>query len=95
MKFHADTGGYNVKATYDDRSPSRPNGHAVNRKYYRFQIQGPKAKFVIDKLNGSPLPELKFFNMGEMNIKGRKVPHAAPRHGRRAGRRDLGSLRRA
>jgi vanillate/3-O-methylgallate O-demethylase len=46
VKFHADTSGLNVNATYDDRSPSRPNGHAVNRKYYRFQIQGPKAKYV-------------------------------------------------
>ena len=73
VHFQAQTSGLNVKTTYDDRSPSRPNGHAVNRKFYRFQIQGPKAKFVIDKLNGAPLPELKFFNMAEMNIKGRKV----------------------
>jgi vanillate/3-O-methylgallate O-demethylase len=73
VKFHAETGGYNVKVHYDDRSPSRPNGHAVTRKFYRFQIQGPKAKFVIDKLNGAPLPELKFFNMATMKIKGRDV----------------------
>jgi vanillate/3-O-methylgallate O-demethylase len=73
VHFHGQTGKFNVKTTYDDRSPSRPNGHAVNRKFYRFQIQGPKAKFVIDKLNGSPMPELKFFNMAEINIKGRKV----------------------
>ena len=46
---------------------------AMPQGYYRFQIQGPKAKYVIDKLNGAPLPELKFFNMAEMNIKGRKV----------------------
>ncbi len=45
----------------------------VNRRYYRFQIQGPKAKNVIDKLNGAPLPELKFFNMAMMKIKGRLV----------------------
>ena len=73
IQFHAKTGGYNVTTRYDDRSPSRPNGHAVSRQFYRFQIQGPKAKYVIDKLNGAPLPELKFFNMAEMNIKGRKV----------------------
>ena len=39
VQFHAKTGGYNVTTTYDDRSPSRPNGHAVSRKFYRFQIQ--------------------------------------------------------
>jgi vanillate/3-O-methylgallate O-demethylase len=73
IKFHAETSGYRVNATYDDRSPSRPNGHAVTRRFYRFQIQGPKAKNVIDKLNGAPLPELKFFNMAMMKIKGRLV----------------------
>ncbi|MET0291731.1 MAG: aminomethyl transferase family protein, partial [Steroidobacteraceae bacterium] len=73
VHYQASISKLNVKTTYDDRSPSRPNGHAVTRKFYRFQIQGPKAKHVIDKLNGSPMPELKFFNMAEINIKGRKV----------------------
>src|ERR1051325_5406675 len=31
IQFHAETGGYNVKLTYDDRSPSRPMGKAVVR----------------------------------------------------------------
>jgi vanillate/3-O-methylgallate O-demethylase len=79
VKFHAETGGFNVKATYDDRSPSRPNGHAVTRKFYRYQIQGPKAKFVIEKLNGSPIPEIKFFNMDVIKIGGQPV--RALRHG--------------
>src|SRR5262249_32576393 len=41
IQFHGETGGYNVKVTYDDRSPSRPMGKAVVRKLYRYQIQGP------------------------------------------------------
>jgi vanillate/3-O-methylgallate O-demethylase len=73
VKFQAETSAFRVSVRYDDRSPSRPNGHAVRRNYYRFQIQGPKAKHVIDKLNGAPLPELKFFNMATMKIKGRLV----------------------
>ena len=36
----------------DDRSPSRPMGKPVIRKFYRYQIQGPNAKHVIEKLNG-------------------------------------------
>jgi vanillate/3-O-methylgallate O-demethylase len=79
VKFHAETGGYNVKVHYDDRSPSRPNGHAVTRKFYRFQIQGPKAKYVIEKLNGGPIPEIKFFNMDVIKIGGQPV--RALRHG--------------
>jgi vanillate/3-O-methylgallate O-demethylase len=79
VKFHAETGGYNVKVHYDDRSPSRPNGHAVTRKFYRFQIQGPKAKYVIEKLNGGPVPDIKFFNMDVIKIGGQPV--RALRHG--------------
>ena len=59
VKFQAETSGFRVSVRYDDRSPSRPNGHAVRRNYYRFQIQGPKAKNVIDKLNGTPMPASK------------------------------------
>ncbi len=59
-------------------------GRAVKRNHYRFQIQGPKAKDVIEKLNGGPIPEIKFFFMDEINIGGRKV--RALRHGMAARR---------
>ena len=32
LRFHAETGGYNLEYEYDDRSPSRPYGKAVTRK---------------------------------------------------------------
>ena len=79
IQFHAETGGYNVKTRYDNRSPSRPMGKPVVRELYRYQIQGPNAWEVINKLNGGPLPAIKFFNMGYINIGGRKV--RALRHG--------------
>jgi vanillate/3-O-methylgallate O-demethylase len=79
IQFHAETGGYNVKTSKDDRSPSNPRGKAVVRNHYRFQIQGPNAQQVLEKLNGGPLPEIKFFHMGTINIGGRKV--RALRHG--------------
>ena len=44
-----------VEVEKDDRSPSNPYGKAVTRKYWRFQIQGPRAWDVIEKLNGEPL----------------------------------------
>ena len=47
IRFHAETGGYNVKVTYDDRSPSRPMGKPVVRALYRYQIQGPNAPGLI------------------------------------------------
>jgi vanillate/3-O-methylgallate O-demethylase len=79
IQFHAKTGGYDVKTEYDDRSPSRPMGKPVFRKFYRYQIQGPNAEQVIKKLNGGPFADIKFFNMDYINIAGRKV--RALRHG--------------
>jgi vanillate/3-O-methylgallate O-demethylase len=79
LQFQAETGGYKVDIIRDDRSPSHPRGKAVVRRHYRFQIQGPNAAKVLAKLNGGPLPDVKFFNMDWINIKGRKV--RALRHG--------------
>ncbi len=79
IEFQAKTGKWNIDIRRDDRSPSHPMGKAVHRHHYRFQIQGPKAKDVIQKLNGGPIPEIKFFFMDAINIGGRKV--RALRHG--------------
>ena len=79
IQFHAETGGYNVTTEKDDRSPSRPGGKPVVRKHYRYQIQGPNAQQVIEKLNGGPVPDIKFFSMDVISIAGRKV--RALRHG--------------
>ena len=73
LRFHAATGGYDVEAELDDRSPMRPMGKPVTRSVWRFQIQGPKAWAIIEKLNGGPLEQLKFFNMSTMRIAGKIV----------------------
>ena len=79
VQFQAETGGYNVKTEKDDRSPGNTKGKAIVRRNYRFQIQGPNATKVIEKLHGGAVPEIKFFNMGMISIAGRKV--RALRHG--------------
>ncbi|MFO7278105.1 MAG: aminomethyl transferase family protein [Pseudomonadota bacterium] len=79
IQFHCETGNWKVDYIRDDRSPSNPKGKAVVRRHYRYQIQGPNAWKILEKLNGGPLPEIKFFNMDYINIKGRKV--RALRHG--------------
>jgi vanillate/3-O-methylgallate O-demethylase len=73
LSFHAATGGYDVKVELDDRSPMRPMGKPVTRSAWRFQIQGPKAWAIIEKLHGGPLEQLKFFNMSTMSIAGKTV----------------------
>ena len=59
--------------------PATRRARPVNRISYRFQIQGPNAWKVIEKLNGGPVPDIKFFHMGTIKIAGRKV--RALRHG--------------
>ena len=74
IQFHAETGGHDVTLERDDRSPSRPGKNPVTRRHYRYQIQGPNALQVLEKLNGGPLPDIKFFSVGTMNVAGREVP---------------------
>lgn len=69
VHFNAVTGGYNVKVERDERSLANP----LQRKLYRFEVQGPNAWKILEKVHGGPIPDIKFFAMGEINIAGRKV----------------------
>ncbi|WP_432000079.1 vanillate/3-O-methylgallate O-demethylase [Streptomyces sioyaensis] len=73
LEYQAQTGGYDVTLRRDNASPSRLYGRAVRREVWRFQIQGPNAWHVIEKLNGGPLEQLPFFRMGSMHVAGRHV----------------------
>ena len=79
VQFHAETGGHRVAVIRDDRSPSRAGDKSVKRLRYRFQIQGPNATAILEKLNRGPVPDIRFFHIGEITIAGRKV--RALRHG--------------
>ena len=75
VQYHAETGGYNARAEKDERS-------AVNqgrRRAYRYQVQGPHAVKVMEKVTGKPAPEIKFFNMDVFKVAGHDV--RALRHG--------------
>jgi glycine cleavage system aminomethyltransferase T len=75
LQFHAETGGYDVVVDKDERSLVNPKP----RKGYRYEVQGPSAWGILEKLNGGPISGFKFFGMGEITIAGRKV--RALRHG--------------
>jgi vanillate/3-O-methylgallate O-demethylase len=75
VQYHAETQGYKVTTERDERS-------AVNqgrRKSYRYQVQGPNAVRVMEKVLGKPAPDIRFFNMDTFSIAGRSV--GALRHG--------------
>ena len=77
--FAAAWGKWNVRLRYDPRSPSRPEGERVLREHYRFQIQGPDAPKIFEKMNGGPIPDIPFFHVDWINIGSKKVQ--ALRHG--------------
>jgi len=75
VQYNAETGGYAVSVERDERS-------AVNqgrRQTFRFQVQGPNALRVMEKVTGKPVPDIRFFNMQVLTIAGHDV-HAL-RHG--------------
>jgi glycine cleavage system aminomethyltransferase T len=75
VQFNVETRGYDAKVERDERS-------AVNqgrRKTFRFQVQGPNALKVMEKVTGRPVPDIRFFNMGVFSIARHDV--RALRHG--------------
>jgi vanillate/3-O-methylgallate O-demethylase len=79
VQFNCETGEHDVTFSRDDRSPARPGDQPVVRRHYRYQVQGPNAMAIIERLNGGPLPDIKFFHIGSIDVRGRSIP--ALRHG--------------
>jgi len=77
VQYHAETGGYNVTLDRDERTAAR-SGPPV-RKVYRYQVQGPNALPIMEKVTAKPVPDVKFFNMTSFTIAGHTV--RALRHG--------------
>lgn len=75
VEYHIQTGNYDVTSTTDDRALDNKG----RRKGYRFEVQGPNANAILEKLNGGPLEGFKFFGMGYITIDGVRV--RALRHG--------------
>jgi len=75
VQYHLETGGYKAKAVRDQRSAEGEG----KRLAYRFQVQGPNALKVMEKVLGAPPPDIKFFNISDIKIAGKTV-HAL-RHG--------------
>lgn len=69
VNFHAETGGYDVKVTRDERTVSNDGSRLI----YRFQIQGPNALDLVKSVHEGEFPEIKFFNLGDLKIAGRRV----------------------
>jgi vanillate/3-O-methylgallate O-demethylase len=76
LQYNAEIGGYDVTIERDENSFDRPSGPP---RFYRYELQGPTAGPLVEKLTGAPLPVVKFFNMTEFTVAGHRV--RALRHG--------------
>ncbi len=76
VHYNAIKGGYDVSIERDENSFERPSGPP---KLFRYEVQGPQAMRIIEKLTGAPAPEVKFFHLTELAIAG--LPVRALRHG--------------
>ncbi|GAA1545958.1 aminomethyltransferase family protein [Nocardioides humi] len=72
--FQAETGDYDVEVTRDERSVANDG----RRLSFRFQLNGPATHKIVERAVGSPLPTIRFFAMGEIEIAG--VPIRALNH---------------
>jgi vanillate/3-O-methylgallate O-demethylase len=70
VQYHAESGDYDVRVQRDERTAVNPTG---GRELYRFQLQGPTAPGILEAAIDGAVPEIKFFNMGELSIAGHAV----------------------
>lgn len=75
VEFQAATSGFDVRCDRDERTlqNSRP------RKTFRYELQGPNAWALLEKLNGKPIDQPRFFQMGHIDVAGRT--YRSLRHG--------------
>lgn len=70
VRYHGETGGYDVEMTFDPTTPYNPTGR---RTKYRFQLEGPKARAILDEICEGGWPEIKFFHTAYVTIAGCRV----------------------
>jgi glycine cleavage system aminomethyltransferase T len=68
VKFHGETGGYDVAFSTDPSTAFR--GGAAPR-LFRYQVQGPQARELVETVFGGPLPPSKFFHSVPVTLDGR------------------------
>lgn len=66
VQFIGETENYDVRFERDANSLMREPGKSPH--FYRYEIQGPNALKLIEKVTGAEVPETKFFSMADFTI---------------------------
>jgi glycine cleavage system aminomethyltransferase T len=64
VEYNASLGQFDVRCDRDERTLQ----NARPRKTFRFELQGPNAWALLEKLNGSAIDQPRFFQMGRLNV---------------------------
>lgn len=75
IHYQAETGDHKLDANFEPNS----NRRVGPPELFRYELQGPTALPLVEKLNGGEVPEVKFFHMTQVGINGTK--YSALRHG--------------
>lgn len=70
IEFQAKHGGYDVEVTRDEASNRNPTGR---RTRYRFELAGPNAGRLFDRLVDGETPDIPFFRTARVRINGHEV----------------------
>jgi glycine cleavage system aminomethyltransferase T len=76
VEFHVASGKWDITTNRDPQTQDRGGRPPV---VYRYEVQGPLAAALIEKVTGKLLPDVKFFGMTDFQIAGKRV--RALRHG--------------
>lgn len=69
VQYQAETGGYDISVTRDERTRDKSGG----RLTFRYEIEGPNAWEIVQRASGRKIERMRFFSMGEFPIAGRPV----------------------
>jgi len=70
VRYTIEREGLDVWTHLDPNSAVRENGDPV---LYRYELQGPRANHVVEKLTGEPVPAVKFFHIHDFSFAGTTV----------------------
>lgn len=71
LQYRAEKAGYDIEVLRDERTADQPPGG--RRRTFRFEIEGPHTPKILEKVNGAPLEQVRFFGMTRFSIGGRPV----------------------
>ena len=79
VKYHGEKGGYDVAFSTD---PSTAFRGGADPRLFRYQVQGPQARELVETVFGGPLPPSKFFHSVPVALERPGVLRAPAQHGR-------------